>query len=247
MAIESITPVICGRTGAVIPVCFILDASGTMIFDVHDASGAVVGSRLDMAKSMLASQIGMLRRSSMLKDSAEVTIILCSGDEPRILCANSRLDDIDEMQLLSDVEAYGRTPLGSSVTEALRLLSKRRQVLKENGASSMQPVLSIVTDGDSTDSPDVMEDSFAQVDNLCENERLCLITAGIGDNAAMFSTLSRYCEKTGSQPLSLENADHFIEYVRLFGHTVLTHKIPVRPVYQATPISAFPICAAPQA
>ena len=233
MNIKMVAP---SRVSTVLPAVIILDASGSMANVLADGR-----SRLDHAKDMLRLQVEQIRKASMLRDSVELTVIVCAGSGPRVLLSSAKIAELDVDKLIKSVpDASGMTPLGECMLEALRLTDLRKSELRLNQIPYQQPVISIVTDGAETSDQAVMANAFAETDKRLAERKLCLICAGIGNDEDMYETLDRFLASTDSRPLRIQDAKGFIENVRLLHQTMLTVKMG-RPVYKVTPLSQFAV------
>lgn len=227
------------RVSPVLPCTLIIDASVSMRRHMDDGR-----SRFQHALEALRTEVEQMRKSAMLFDTVELCVLKCCGQEPETVLPPTMLCDVDVDDLLRRVGSVrGSTPLGQSVLEALRLTDQRKAELAAAGAPYLQPLISVITDGEPTDTQDVMNKVYAEVNQRQEAKKLCLIACGIGaDSPHMMSVLQQLCAK-GEPPLHVQTANEFLEHVRLLNKTVKTLRV-ARPQYTVTPISDFPVAAA---
>ena len=109
--------------GIKLPVCLVLDISGSMEETLRSSRGKV--KKIDELNDNIEMHFDTIRTDSNANAMSDICLIGCGGDTPKVICGYSNVEKI-KFQRLS---AYGRTPLGESVELALDLLQKRNNII----------------------------------------------------------------------------------------------------------------------
>ncbi|SHI98977.1 Uncharacterized conserved protein YegL, contains vWA domain of TerY type [Clostridium cavendishii DSM 21758] len=169
-----------------VPVCLVLDTSGSMM-----------GEPIDELNKGVALFFKSIKDDPIAKYAAEISIINFGG-----AIANKVLDFTTvEKQKVPTLEAHGLTPMGSAITMALDILERRKEEYSEAGVEYFQPWLVIMTDGIPTDS---IEEVIQRTVKLVNNRKLTVFPIGIGDEADM-DILSKF--SPGNAPAKLKDLD----------------------------------------
>ena len=165
-----------------VPVCLVLDTSGSM-------SGAPIRELETGVESFLAT----IRNDEMARHSAEISIVTFND----IAVQAMDFASIDRQQAPILV-AGGSTAMGSAVDMALNLLKKRKDEFQASGVDYYQPWLVLMTDGQPTDS---IESAVGRCQQMVNERKLSIFAIGIGNEADM-NILARFSPKR--QPLKLQ-------------------------------------------
>ena len=79
----------------------------------------------------------------------------------------------------SRLKASGETSMAKGIDEALDLLERRKRAYRESGTAYYRPWLVLITDGESTDSPEEMSAAADRVGRAEADRRLALFCVGV--------------------------------------------------------------------
>ena len=120
--------------GIKLPVCLILDKSGSMSEKVRSSRGMVV--KIDELNNNIQELFRTIRNDSNARLMSDICLIGCGGEQPEVINGYASVDQITFRPLT----ASGRTPLGASVELALDLLQKRREYYRSAGIEHYNPL-----------------------------------------------------------------------------------------------------------
>ncbi len=160
-----------------IPICLVLDVSGSMDGDPISELGSGVELFFDA-----------IRNDAVAQYAAEICIVTFGGIVKKELdfAAINR-------QILPSLEVNGDTPMGAAVTLALDLLDARKTEYRNAGVDYFQPWMVLMTDGQPTDDISVAE---ARIKSLVTSRKLTIFPIGIGSN----TNLSELSRLSGERP-----------------------------------------------
>jgi uncharacterized protein YegL len=158
-----------------VPVCLVLDVSGSM-------AGKPIQELQDGVKLFFDA----IRQDEVAQYAAEISIVTFGGVARKVLdfLAISR-------QEIPQLSADGATPMGEAVGLALDLLEARKTEYRNAGVDYFQPWMVLMTDGQSTDST---EAAAGRIQALLEAKKLAVFAIAIGDDANI-AELSRLSPK----------------------------------------------------
>lgn len=194
-----------------LPVCLVLDTSGSM-------SGAPI-EELREGVSMFFDAI---RGDEVARYSAEICLVTF-GDHASVAVDFAAID----RQELPQLNASGATPMGAGVELALKLLEDRKNEYRNAGVDYFQPWMVLMTDGAPTDS---IGQAASKVANLVGQKKLTVFPIGIGSSANMVE-LERL--SPGRPPLRLQGLN-FREFFLWLSRSVSR-------VSQSTPGESVPL------
>lgn len=145
-----------------IPICLVLDNSGSMADEKIKQLNSNVKKFLDYVKST--------PKARRICDICIITF----GEIVTVINGYSSIDEIT----YKDLTAQGRTPLGSAVDKATELLDLRRKYYKDNGIEHYKPIMMLMSDGEPTDD---YHDSAKRFSNRVINKELKIFPVGVGD------------------------------------------------------------------
>jgi uncharacterized protein YegL len=151
-----------------VPICLVLDVSGSM-------DGAPI-QELQAGVQMFFDAI---RQDEVAQYAAETCIVTFGGGAQKMLDFMSI-----ERQDVPLLRAGGMTPMGQGVTMALDLLEARKEDYKRAGVDYYQPWMVIMTDGEPTDD---IGAAAARIDALVGSKKLAVFPIAIGDAANLQS------------------------------------------------------------
>lgn len=188
--------------GIKLPVCLILDTSGSMSERVRSSRGMVV--KIDELNNNIQELFRTIRADPNARIMSDVCLIRCGGEHPEIINGYSSVDKITFRPLIAE----GRTPLGASVDLALDLLQKRRDFYRNTGVEHYKPILMIMSDGMPTEHMNVVYNAANRCASMVNNEGLKVLPIGIGD-AARLDILDLFSPKVKAK--CINNMDVFIK------------------------------------
>lgn len=147
-----------------VPVCLVLDVSGSM-----------AGTPIQELQEGVKSLFDAIRQDEVAQYAAEISIVTFGGVVTKALdfLAISR-------QEVPEFKADGATPMGEAAGLALDLLEARKTEYRNAGVDYFQPWLILMTDGQPTDSTDV---AAGRIRALVEAKKLAVFAVGIGESA----------------------------------------------------------------
>ena len=164
-----------GSGGIKLPVCLILDTSGSMSEQAHSSHGKVV--KIDELNNNIQNLIETIKNDNNAKLMSEICLIACGGEHPKVICGYTSVDKLNFRPQI----ASGRTPLGESVDLALQLLTTRRKYYRESNIEHYKPILLIMSDGNPTEADEVYTEAAKRCSNMVKNEGLKVLPIAIGD------------------------------------------------------------------
>lgn len=188
--------------GIKLPVCLILDKSGSMSERVSSSRGKVV--KIDELNNNLLELLRTIRNDANARLMSDICLIACGGEQPEIINGYTSVDKISFKPLV----AGGRTPLGASVQLALDLLNRRREYYRGAGMEHYKPILMIMTDGQPTEEDYVVANAAKRCSDMVNNEGLKVLPIGIGD-AARLDILDCFSPKVKAKCIT--NMDVFMK------------------------------------
>ena len=163
--------------GIKLPVCLVLDISGSMEETLRSSRGTV--KKIDELNDNIEMLLDTIKSDSNANAMSDICLIGCGGDTPKVICGYSNVEKI-RFQRQS---ASGRTPLGQSVELALDLLQKRRQFYRDSGMEHYKPILMIMSDGLPTEYPNVYKKAAQRCSDMVNKEGLKVLPIAVGDSA----------------------------------------------------------------
>ncbi len=158
-----------------VPVCLVLDVSGSM-----------AGKPIQELQEGVKLFFDAIRQDEVAQYAAEISIVTFGGVARKVLdfLAISR-------QEVPQLSADGATPMGEAVGLALDLLEARKTEYRNAGVDYFQPWMVLMTDGQPTDS---IEAAAGRIGALLEAKKLAVFAIAIGDDANI-AELSRLSPK----------------------------------------------------
>ena len=205
------TPTVTG--GVKLPVCLILDTSGSMSETIKSSRGMVV--KIDELNNNMHSLLNTIRNDNNARIMSDICIIACGGDEPKVLNGYTSVDRIN----YNNVVPRGRTPLGASVQLALDLLQKRREYYRNNGIEHYKPILMIMSDGQPTEQDNVVYTAAQRCTDAVNNEGLKVLPIGIGQSARL-DILDMFSPKVKAK--CIDNMDVFVQLFEMLSRSMST-------------------------
>ena len=165
--------------GIKLPVCLVLDISGSMSDTLDGKRGSF--SKIDQLNYNIDKLFDTIINDNNAKMMSDICLIGCGGEKPKIICGYSNVENVH----FKHQTASGRTPLGASVDMALEMLRKRRQYYRDNGIEHFKPILMIMSDGLPTEPEYIYESAAKRCSEMVEKEGLKVLPIAIGDMAAL--------------------------------------------------------------
>lgn len=188
--------------GIKLPVCLILDKSGSMADKARSSRGMVV--KIDELNNNIQELFKTIRNDSNARLMSDICLIGCGGESPEVINGYASVDQITFRPLT----ASGRTPLGASVELALDLLQKRRNYYRSAGIEHYKPILMIMSDGQPTEQESVVYKAAQRCSDMVTTEGLKVLPIGIGDSARL-DILDMFSPKVKAKCIT--NMDVFVK------------------------------------
>ncbi|POE19106.1 hypothetical protein BV923_20395 [Pectobacterium odoriferum] len=156
-----------------VPICLVLDVSGSMHGNPIQELQAGVGMFFDA-----------IRKDEVAQYAAEICIVTFSNS------AHKALDFMSiDRQDIPPLTAGGNTSLGQGVIMALDLLDARKEDYKRAGVDYYQPWMVVMTDGEPTDNIAI---ASSRIKELVDSKKLTVFPIAIGSeaNIQILSSLS---------------------------------------------------------
>lgn len=169
-----------------LPICFCLDASGSM--EAPTASGK---TRMQELNEAFEKFIRTMKSNDDVNSSADIAIITFGG-QPYISKPFGPISAYQYSRINTVPRSF--TPLGEAVQVALKLFEIRKIAYREKGIKYFQPWLVVITDGEpeGAEALENMNIAIQQTVELERNNKLVVFNIGIGSDAnlAMLQRLS---------------------------------------------------------
>ena len=213
-----------------VPICLCLDVSGSMgkivggrtvstgRREFHDGKWwDIVSGGISALQEMISGVqlfYDNLRDDDGARYSAEVCVVTFGGDSPELVLDFANLDRQESyrQQTISNLKAYGGTPMGEAVNMALDCLDERKNEYKSVGVDYFQPWLVLMTDGAPNGSTYELQRAISRTNELANNRKLTIFPIGIGDEADM-NYLARFSPKRNPLRLKGMNFKEFFEWL----------------------------------
>ncbi|WP_458449213.1 vWA domain-containing protein [Fibrobacter sp.] len=169
-----------------VPVCLVLDTSGSMEGDSINELNEGVRLFYDAVRS-----------DETALYAAEISVVTFGGNA-------SCQADFSTLEHQSDAPQFyacGGTPMGEAMNMALDMLEKRKGEYKASGVDYYQPWIVLMTDGMPNGSQSELSRSIQRTCDLINDRKLTIFPIGIGEDADM-DVLARYSPKRS--PLKLQ-------------------------------------------
>lgn len=203
------TPKVTG--GVKLPVCLILDTSGSMKETINSSRGMV--SKIDELNRNIDTLLETIKNDENAKIMSDICLISCGNTAPTVINGYTSVDKIN----YKHVVPYGKTPLGESVELALSLLSKRREFYRINEIEHYKPILMIMSDGQPTEPEDVVYHAAQLCTDAVNNEGLKVLPIGIGPEARL-DILDMFSPKVKAK--CINNMDVFVKLFEMLSKSM---------------------------
>lgn len=197
--------------GIKLPVCLILDTSGSMAERIRSSRGMVV--KIDELNNNMDTLLRTIRNDANARIMSDICIIACGGQHPKILNGYTNVDKINYQHVYPN----GVTPLGESVQLALDLLQKRREFYRNNSIEHYKPILMIMSDGQPTEQDYVVYEAAQRCANAVNNEGLKVLPIGIGQSARL-DILDMFSPKVKAK--CIDNMDVFVQLFEMLSRSM---------------------------
>jgi len=201
-----------------LPICFCLDASGSMM--APTSSGK---TRMQELNEAFGKFITTMKSNEDVAASADIAMITFGGTA-EILQGFAPITDV-EVPVLQPVQ-YSVTPLGEAVQLALGLLEIRKKGYKELGKKYFQPWLVVLTDGEpeGDNAIENMNVAISQATALERENKLVVFNIGIGSDVN-FDILQKLSVKR-ERPISVDetNLDALFSFLGASSDSVVNNE-----------------------
>ena len=180
-------------SNARIPICLVLDTSGSMC-----------GQEIDELNKGVQLFFNFVKNDTTAKNQAEISLITF-GPEVEVVSNFKRADSFVSPILY----AHGGTPMAEAVDSALHLIDVRIGEYKSKNITYHQPWIILMTDG-------TPNDNIANVakitTRLINDNKLTFLPIGVG-NCANMNTLSQFSPKTSPVTIDGLNFDKLFDWI----------------------------------
>lgn len=143
-----------------------------------DTSSSMAGAPINELNRGVQQFIKEVQVDEVAASSVELGVITF-GEQVKL---QSKLTTVEDISGISELNAYGNTPMGEAVNLAINELEKRKSEYKRNGVSYYQPWIVMMTDGEPNDN---WAGAAQRLRALAEQKKMVVLCVGIGDKAAM--------------------------------------------------------------
>ena len=149
-----------------------------------DTSGSMYGKPIEELNAGIQQFLNDACNDEIAKLSLEVGVVTFASGANVL----SEIVPVEGL-VIPTLEAGGSTCLGEGLSLAMDSLAARRKLYKKTGTSAYAPWMTLMTDGQPTDS---WEETARRLHKVAEAEKLNFLGIGIGDNVDM-DTLIEIC------------------------------------------------------
>lgn len=184
-----------------IPIMLIVDNSSSMIKD---------GRILKMNQGVI-KLVDDFKQDELMAYSVELAIVGFKFDNKNKITRGVKIIDFDSLlnQEIPILKPFGKTPLGETVELGLDMLENRKNLYKQVGIQYYQPIMIILTDGESTDSVDR---ASKRTKNLIINKKLSVYPVGIGDQINL-KELQKFVFKPLAKHIEVEDLPRLFQWI----------------------------------
>ena len=169
-----------------VPVCLVLDTSGSMEGDSINELNEGVRLFYDAVRS-----------DETALYAAEISVVTFGGHAS----CQAGFSTLEHQSEAPQFYAGGGTPMGEAMNMALDMLEKRKGEYKASGVDYYQPWIVLMTDGMPNGSPAELSRSIQRTCDMINERKLTIFPIGIGEDADM-DVLARFSPKRS--PLKLQ-------------------------------------------
>ncbi|WP_064604434.1 vWA domain-containing protein [Photobacterium sp. J15] len=143
-----------------------------------DTSSSMTGSPITELNRGVRQFIEEVQSDEVAASSVELGVITFGAKVE----LQSKLTTVEDIEGVSELQAYGMTPMGEAVNLAISELESRKAEYQRNGVSYYQPWVVMMTDGGPNDE---WSGAAQRLRNLAEQKKMVVLCVGIGDDAEM--------------------------------------------------------------
>lgn len=147
-----------------VPICLVLDVSGSMS-----------GAPIDELNKGVKLFFDAIKADEVAQYAAEICVVTFGSSVEKVLDFMSV-----ERQFVPTLDTSGSTPMGAGVTMGLDLLEARKEDYKRAGVDYYQPWMVVMTDGEPTDD---ITGAAVRISSLVAAKKLTVFPIAIGDSA----------------------------------------------------------------
>ncbi|OWV13939.1 VWA domain-containing protein [Fibrobacter sp. UWB5] len=169
-----------------VPVCLVLDTSGSMSGDPINELSEGVRLFYDAVRS-----------DETALYSAEISVVTFGGTVTR----KTDFNTLEHQSETPEFYANGGTPMGEAMNMALDMLEQRKSEYKSSGVDYYQPWIVLMTDGRPNGDNSELSRAIQRTCDMVNERKLTVFPIGIGEEADM-DVLARFSPKR--PPLKLQ-------------------------------------------
>ena len=169
-----------------VPVCLVLDTSGSMSGDPINELSEGVRLFYDAVRS-----------DETALYSAEISVVTFGGSVTR----KADFNTLEHQPETPEFYANGGTPMGEAVNMALDMLEQRKSEYKASGVDYYQPWIVLMTDGKPNGDRSELSRAIQRTCDMVNERKLTVFPIGIGEEADM-DVLAKFSPKR--PPLKLQ-------------------------------------------
>lgn len=200
------------------PTVFALDRSGSE--ETLMSNGK---SRFQNAVDEFEKMLQKLGANETLAENIHLTVLLFGGEQVECVMDGVALCDVKIAELCQHLRAQrcsGRTPMGRCIVDAIDRLDAAKEKARQAQIEYAQPVLCMLTDGESTDDLTEAKRRMDELANVNGQQKLVPVFLGVGEKGVKFPQLDMLLEKYGEEVYVATSAEDIPKLFRFLGKTV---------------------------
>jgi len=184
-----------------IPIIMILDNSSSMSRDF----------KISKLNHEVKKLVDTFRQDELMAYSVELGIVGFKFNNKTKITNGIKVVDFDNLldQQIPNLKPFGKTPLGESVELGLDMLEDRKKLYKQAGIQYYQPIMIILTDGESTD---CINRATKRTKSLISTKKLSVYPIGIGNDINL-KELQRFVFKPLAKHISVEDLPRLFQWI----------------------------------
>jgi len=143
-----------------------------------DTSSSMDGSPISELNRGVRQFIQEVQNDEVAASSVELGVITFGAKVE----LQSKLTTVEDIEGVTELRAYGMTPMGEAVNMAIKELENRKMEYQKNGVSYYQPWVVMMTDGEPNDE---WYGAAQRLRSLAEQKKMVVLCVGIGEGADM--------------------------------------------------------------
>jgi len=153
---------------------------------------------LDVSGSMKGDRIAQLNEGMhFFWEEVSQDPLACKRVEVAVVTFSDTVDIAQDFATIENSQAPtlyagGATAMGTAILKALQLIRTRKETYRRNGISYYRPWIFLITDGEPTEPPEVMQRAAQEIQQEEAKKGVAFFAVGVEDaNMDMLATLSK--------------------------------------------------------